>query len=129
MTVRVAARVVVPPGPAQVRVKVRVPGVVGVTLCEPAVGRSPLQTPVAVQAVAFVDDQLTMAVCPVAMLAGLIVMVTVGGWLPSPVARLAQKPNCVDVPGASSRFHATPTKRTVPLTALPVAFHCSLIVP
>jgi hypothetical protein len=66
---------------------------VGVTLCEPAVGRSPLQAPVAVQAVAFVDDQLTVAVCPVAMLAGLIAMVTVGSWLPPPVERLAQKPN------------------------------------
>lgn len=111
LIVRVAARVVVPPLPVQARPKVNVPGGVGVKLWEPAVGRAPLQAPLAVQPVAFVDDQLTVAVCPITMLAGSTVMVTAGGWSPPPADRSAQKPNCVEPPGNSSRFQAGPARR------------------
>src|SRR5215470_11553131 len=60
------------------------------------------------------------------MLAGFTAIVTAG--LGSP-CRLAQKPNCAEAAGASSRFHDTPTKRTAPPAALAVAFHTCVIVP
>jgi hypothetical protein len=50
-----------------------------VTIIVPLVFRAPLQPLLAVQLVAFVDDQLSVALCPSVMVVGVTEMCTVGG--------------------------------------------------
>jgi hypothetical protein len=64
--------------PEQVSVYEAVPAAVGVTVSVPLVGCVPLQAPLAVQDVAFVEDQVSVALCPSASEAGLIESVTLG---------------------------------------------------
>src|SRR2546425_11709323 len=59
-TVMVTERAVVPPGPLQVSVYVQAPAAVEATPCLPLSGRAPSQPPVAVHAVAFVVDHLSV---------------------------------------------------------------------
>jgi hypothetical protein len=56
-----------------------VPICAGVTLCVPLVTFAPLQPLLAVQLVAFVDDQLSVALCPSVIEVGATEMFTVGG--------------------------------------------------
>src|SRR5262249_27264276 len=79
LTVSVAARPVVTPGPVQVSVYVPTPADAVVTLRRPPRGRVPPQAPVAVHAVAFVADQLSVAVWPRTIADGSTVNATVGG--------------------------------------------------
>jgi hypothetical protein len=58
---------------------VSVPLAVGVTVCEPLVASVPLQLPLAVQLVASVDDQVSVAVLPTAIDDADSVSVGVGG--------------------------------------------------
>jgi hypothetical protein len=55
-----------------------VPAALGVSLAVPLVGWAPVQLPLAVQAVAFVDDQVSVLLAPTVRLAGLALIVTVG---------------------------------------------------
>jgi hypothetical protein len=54
-----------PPGPLQAREYVAIPGEVGVKDLLPLVATVPLQEPLATQAVASVDDQVSVALVPV----------------------------------------------------------------
>lgn len=66
-----------PPGPVHASVYVDV--VDGVTDCVPLVGCAPDQAPPAVQDVAFVEDQLSVALIPALMLVGVTPRLAVGG--------------------------------------------------
>ena len=76
-TVTVALCAALPPAPVQVRVKdwslVRFP-----VEAEPLVASAPLQPPEAVQEVAFVEDQVRVALSPLVTVLGLAESVTVG---------------------------------------------------
>lgn len=50
----------------------------GPVLADPAVARAPLQAPLAVQVVAFVDDQVSVELAPLTTEVGLALMKTVG---------------------------------------------------
>ena len=76
-TVTVADCDAEPPVPVQVSVNFVVAVRAGVA-CEPAVASEPLQPPEAVQAVALVDDQVSVALWPTVMEVGTTAMVTVG---------------------------------------------------
>jgi hypothetical protein len=78
VTVRVALLVRVPPAPVQLSVYDSAPTLAGVTTVLPLSARAPLQAPVAVQEDALIEDQLSVAVLPRTIAAGLTVMVTVG---------------------------------------------------
>jgi hypothetical protein len=77
VTVALAAAGVVPPAPEQVNVKVLVALNAPVTTLPP-VDCAPLQAPDAVQAVALVEDQVSVEVPPVLTLVGLALNDTVG---------------------------------------------------
>jgi hypothetical protein len=62
---------------------------------EPLVAREPVQPPVAVQAVALVDDQFRVEVPPLATLVGLALNEAVGG-----VAETVTVADCVALPPA-----------------------------
>jgi hypothetical protein len=66
------------PAPEQLRLYAAVPAALGVTLKVPLVFWVPLQAPLAVQEVAFVDDQLSVALWPSAIEVGSTEKVTVG---------------------------------------------------
>ena len=51
---------------------------VGLSACVPWVACAPLQAPLAVQEVAFVEDQVSVALCPTVMVVGATEIVTVG---------------------------------------------------
>jgi hypothetical protein len=76
-TVTVADCEAEPPAPVQVRVNFVV-AVRAAVVCEPAVASAPLQPPEAVQAVAFVEDQVSADVAPLLTVAGFAVRVTAG---------------------------------------------------
>jgi hypothetical protein len=76
-TVTVADCEAEPPAPVHVSVNLVVAVRAGVA-CEPAVASEPLQPPEAVQAVAFVDDQVIADAAPLLTVAGLAVRVTAG---------------------------------------------------
>jgi hypothetical protein len=76
-TVTVADCDAEPPTPVQVRVNFVV-AVRAAVVCEPAVGSAPLQPPEAVQAVALVEDQVSVDVAPLLTVAGFAVRVTAG---------------------------------------------------
>ena len=65
-TVTVLERVVEPPGPLQVSVKVLLALVSPPVLAVPEVGRAPLHAPLAEQEVALLEDQLRLALAPLA---------------------------------------------------------------
>ena len=69
---------VVAAAPEQLSVYDSVPAAVGVTVSVPLVAWVPLQAPLAVQDVAFVEDQVSVALCPSVIDVGLIERVTVG---------------------------------------------------
>lgn len=75
-TVTVADAFALPPVPVQVRVYVLFP--VGATEADPLTSSVPLQAPLAVQAVAFVLDQVNSEVLPLVTDVGLAAIVTVG---------------------------------------------------
>lgn len=77
-TVKVAAACALPPEPVQVSVNKSEPAAVGVSLAVPDTGSAPLQAPLAVQAVALVDDHVRVAAAPTVTDVGLTVIVTVG---------------------------------------------------
>jgi hypothetical protein len=77
-TVRVAEACALPPAPVQFNVNTSEPAAVGVSLAVPDTGSVPLQAPLAVQALALVDDQVSAAAAPTVTEVGLTVMVTVG---------------------------------------------------
>jgi hypothetical protein len=62
----------------QARVYVSVPTPVGVSVAVPLVDWLPLQAPLAVHAVAFVDDQVSVALAPSVIVVGFTEIVTVG---------------------------------------------------
>lgn len=76
-TVTVADCDAEPPAPVQVRVYFVVAVRAGV-VCVPAVASEPPQPPEAVQAVALVDDQVSVEVAPLWTVAGLAAKVTAG---------------------------------------------------
>jgi hypothetical protein len=77
-TVTVADCETLPPAPVQP--SVNVPVVVNTPVdCEPLVAFAPDHAPEAVQLSALVDDQLSVEAAPLAIVAGLAVIVTVGG--------------------------------------------------
>jgi hypothetical protein len=76
--VKVAAACALPPAPVHVSVNTCAPAAVGVSVAVPETGSAPLQAPLAVHAVAFVDDQFRVAAAPTVTEVGLTVMVTVG---------------------------------------------------
>ena len=69
---------VVPPAPVQLSVKELLGAVSAPVLAVPAVGRPPLQAPLAVQLVALVEDQLRPALPPLVTELGLALSCTVG---------------------------------------------------
>ena len=73
----VADALALPPAPLQLTVKAAV-ALNAPVEAEPAMARAPLQPPEAVQAVAFVEDQVNVDAAPPATLVGLAVSVTVG---------------------------------------------------
>lgn len=77
VTVTVVDWAALPPGPVQLRLKVVVAARLAV-LAVPLAPRLPLQPPEAVQPVAFVEDQVSRDVLPLAMVVGLAPSVTVG---------------------------------------------------
>ena len=77
VTVTVTACEALPPAPVQVSVKVPVLVKAPVD-CVPLVALAPVHAPEAVQVAASVDDQVRLALAPLAMLCGLAVIVTVG---------------------------------------------------
>jgi hypothetical protein len=77
VTVTVADWAALPPLPVQVNVKVPVP-VNDPVDCDPLVVLAPVHAPEAVQLVASVEDQVSVALAPFAMVCGLAVIVTVG---------------------------------------------------
>jgi hypothetical protein len=58
---------VLPPEPAHVSVYVALPATLGVTVSAPLTGSVPLQEPLAMQDVALVEDQVSVAFCPIAI--------------------------------------------------------------
>ncbi len=77
VTVTVTVLDLVPPSPVHVNVKLVVTDKAPVA-ADPLVARAPLQPPLAVHAVASLDDHVRAAVAPAAMLAGLADSDTVG---------------------------------------------------
>ena len=75
---RLAEPLPVPPAPVQARLYVAVPDAEGVTVAVPLVVCVPLQPPLAVQLVALVEDQESVAFAPTVMLVGATEIVTVG---------------------------------------------------
>ena len=93
VTSRAAVATKPPPGPLQVRVYVAVPAALGVTIVVPLVFCAPLQPLLAAQLVAFVDDQLSVALCPSVMEVGITEIFTVGdGELVTVKIAVATKP-------------------------------------
>ena len=80
VTVTVADCAALPPAPVQVRVYVASAVSVPVD-CEPLMASAPDQAPEAVQAVAFVVNQLKLELLPLAIELGFAVRLTVGGAL------------------------------------------------
>jgi hypothetical protein len=78
VTVNVADCLALPPAPVQVRVYASLPVAVGVSVAVPLVAWVPLHAPLAVQDVAFVEDQVRVAVAPRTIEVGLTDIVTVG---------------------------------------------------
>lgn len=78
LTVSVAVLLALPPLPVQVISYESVPTAVGVTDCVPLVASAPLHAPLAVQAVAFVDDHVSVAVPPSVIVVGFTVISAVG---------------------------------------------------
>jgi len=76
-TVTVVDWVAEPPGPVQVRIKFVV-AVSGLVVCEPFVGKAPLQPPDAVQASASSDVQFSTVVMPVLSVVVCAIRLTVG---------------------------------------------------
>ena len=66
------------PSPVQLSVKVLLAAVSAPVLADPAVARLPDHAPLAVHEVAFVEDQVSELLPPLATLVGLAVSVTVG---------------------------------------------------
>lgn len=64
--------------PVQVSTYEGVPAALGVTVALPPVACAPLHPPLAVQAFAFVEDQVSVALCPTVIEVGLTESVTVG---------------------------------------------------
>jgi hypothetical protein len=77
-TVSVADWLVLPPEPVHVRVYVSVPAAAGVSVALPLVNCEPLHAPLAVHAVAFVEDQVRVLVAPRRIDVGLTAIVSVG---------------------------------------------------
>jgi len=77
-TVTVAERLVEPPGPLQLRVKILLALVSAPVLAVPEVGCEPLHAPLAVHELASVEDQLRLELPPLGTLAGVAVTVSVG---------------------------------------------------
>lgn len=77
-TVTAAEAFPFPPLPLHDRLYVAVPAAVGVSVAVPLVDCEPLHDPLAVQAVAFVDDHVRVVLAPSIMLVGFAVRVTVG---------------------------------------------------
>ena len=77
LTLTVTLRLLLPPVPEQVNVKL-VLAVSGGVLSVPLVGRAPLQPPEAVQLVAFVELQVSVDALPLTTLVGLALSATVG---------------------------------------------------
>ncbi len=85
-TVTVADWVALPPGPAQVNVKVSLWLSVPVDI-DPLIGSAPLQAPDALQLVALVDDQLIVVAVLLGIVLALAPILTVGtGWIIDTVA-------------------------------------------
>ncbi len=78
VTVNVAVAFVLPPAPLQVSAYLNVPVAVGFSLSVPLTASLPVQALDAVHAVALVDDQVSVALCPTVMLVGATLIVTVG---------------------------------------------------
>jgi len=78
LTVSTAEPEAVPPGPVQLSEKLSVPTAVGEIGSDPLTGWAPVQFPLAEHEVAFVDDHVTVADCPILIVVGLTEMVTVG---------------------------------------------------
>ena len=68
----------VPPGPVQASAKLLLAFVSGPVLALPEVGRLPPQAPLALQLVALVDDQLSVALLPLSTTFGLALRAIVG---------------------------------------------------
>ena len=77
-TVSVAEALSLPPLPVHVSVYASVPAAAGVSDCVPLVASAPLHAPLAVHDVAFVDDQVRVALEPRVMAVELKDKVTVG---------------------------------------------------
>jgi hypothetical protein len=110
---------------------VLVPAVAGVTDCVPFVFCEPLHAPLAVQAVAFVDDQVSVALDPTIIGVGETEMLTVGaaGVLTARVAEALPVPPLpvqvsvyVAVPATAGVSDCVPLMLCVPLQA-PLAEH------
>jgi hypothetical protein len=85
-TVTVADWVALPPGPAQVNVKVSL-WVSAPVEIDPLIGSAPLQAPDALQLVALVDDQLIVVAVLLGIVLELAPILTVGtGWITDTVA-------------------------------------------
>jgi hypothetical protein len=85
-TVTVADWVALPPGPAQVNVKVSLWVSAPVDI-DPLIGSAPLQAPDALQLVALVDDQLIVVAVLLGIVLELAPILTVGaGWITDTVA-------------------------------------------
>jgi hypothetical protein len=78
LTATVAVALALPPCPLHSIVYVEFPVEPGVSIFVPLVACEPLQLPLAVQEVAFVDDHVRVVVAPSTTLVGLAVRVTVG---------------------------------------------------
>ena len=123
VTAIVTALTAVPPGPEHVSEKLVVATRDAVD-SEPLIGRAPLQPPLAMHAVALVDDQVSVELAPARMLAGLADSTTVGRGVGAG-------------PVDTTRFTADPVATLVPadgfwLATLPagtVALDCCVTVP
>ena len=113
-TVTVADACALPPGPVQVKVYELEPVTVGVTDWLPDVGSVPVHAPEAVQAVASVEDQVSVLLLPSVMLPGVAARLTVGaGAVPVVTSKSLLRPLMVSVAVVSVETLAEATSWTV----------------
>ena len=103
LTVSVAEALPLPPLPVQVKVYVSEPAAEGVSVAVPLVASVPLQAPLAVHEVAFVDDQVRVALAPRVMELEFSDKVTVGCGLLSRPPQPAMMPPSATHPRSSHR--------------------------
>jgi hypothetical protein len=136
VAVKAADALALPPAPVQLSVNISSPAAAGVSLIEPDTASLPLHPPLAVHAVALVDDQVSVAEVPTVTDVGFTAMVTVGAGgavavsvadaLALPPAPVQVRVNTCD-PAAVGFSVAVPDTASVPVHA-PLAVQAVALV-